>query len=363
VRTNIAPKPHDLGGLTSLRGIGALMIVLFHFGAFGGDVPLIERSAFFDKGYLWVDMFFMLSGFVIAHVYGATFDGQVDSASYWRFMWIRFARIYPLYAFTLLGFVALALVRHALRGKDVFDQEHTIAALFVTAALIQAWGVFDIYGWNPPAWSISAEVVAYFVFPFLAVVAVRSRLAWSAVLVLAIVVLGILGAGPHGLQVPAGLNVALCLSQFIIGMALYRARDAVARSAVPVDVLLVLTALLLVLALHFGAADLIVVALFAPLIYLMPAARGFARRLSNARPLVFLGDISYSVYLMHDLVLVACTRLVGDLQSPLHQTLGVLTVIAAATLTWRYVEWPARDWLRARWPGKPATVAAMAMPR
>ena len=362
MRSEIAPKAHDLAGLTSLRGIGALMIVIFHFGAFGGDVPLIDRSAFFDKGYLWVDMFFMLSGFVIAHVYGATFQRKVEAPSYWRFMWIRFARIYPLYAFTLLCFVAFALLRYAFRGKPVVDHEHTIAALFVTAALIQAWGFFDLYAWNPPAWSISAEVVAYFVFPFLAVVAFRSRFAWSTVLVLAVVVLGILGTGPHGLQVPAGSSVALCLSQFIIGMALYRVRDAATRRTVSADLLLVPTALVLVLALHVGAPDLAVVALFAALIYLLPAARGFARRLSNARPLVFLGDISYSVYLMHDLVLTIYARLVGDLERPLHQTLGVLTVIAAAALTWRYVEWPAREWLRSRWPGKPAPIPAMAAP-
>ena len=363
MRSGNPSKSHDLAGLTSLRGIAAIMIVMFHFAAFGGETPLIDQTAFFDKAYLWVDMFFMLSGFVIAHVYGEAFERHVDLPSYGRFMWIRFARIYPLYGFALLSYVAITLARYAVRGPVVFDDEHTLAALIETAALVQAWGFFNLYAWNPPAWSISAEVVAYLAFPFLCIVVLRSRLARSAVGIVAVGVLCLLSARERALQVPAGLSVALCLSEFIIGMVLYRSREALYRWRVPVDLLLTLTVLLLALALHFGAPDLVVVALFAPLIWLLPASSGIALRIVNARPLVFLGEISYSVYLMHDLVLFIFVRLTGGFEKLIQEAAGVVVVIGVAALTHRYVERPARVWLRSCWQSRPATITPLVASR
>ena len=84
--------------LTPLRGIAALMVVLFHarlllfpqwMESIAGHTQLIEN------GYLWVDLFFILSGLVLAHVYGEAFARSPRTISYGRFLWLRLTRVYP----------------------------------------------------------------------------------------------------------------------------------------------------------------------------------------------------------------------------------------------------------------------------
>ncbi len=100
--------------LTPLRGIAALMVVLFHarlllfpqwMESIAGHTQLIEN------GYLWVDLFFILSGLVLAHVYGETFARTPRTIGYGRFLWLRLTRVYPLYLVTLLLLVGWELYK------------------------------------------------------------------------------------------------------------------------------------------------------------------------------------------------------------------------------------------------------------
>lgn len=98
--------------LTPLRGIAALLVAVFHglkrLENLGEAVG--EHTAFFERGYLWVDLFFLLSGFVLAHVYADRFAGSINLRSYLSFLRIRFARIYPLHLFALFVYLILARV-------------------------------------------------------------------------------------------------------------------------------------------------------------------------------------------------------------------------------------------------------------
>ncbi len=100
--------------LTPLRGMAALMVVLFHarlllfpqwMESIAGHTQLIEN------GYLWVDLFFILSGLVLAHVYGEAFARTPRTISYGRFLWLRLTRVYPLYLVTLLLLVGWELYK------------------------------------------------------------------------------------------------------------------------------------------------------------------------------------------------------------------------------------------------------------
>src|ERR1700739_3127098 len=109
----------EIEGLTPLRGLAALWVVLFHadvilfFRQFG---PLLDRDAtgLISRGYLWVDFFFLLSGFIIAHVYGARLAEPFSAETVWRYLAARFARIYPLHLFTLLLLIPLRVLAAAL---------------------------------------------------------------------------------------------------------------------------------------------------------------------------------------------------------------------------------------------------------
>src|SRR3546814_8137818 len=88
--------------LTSLRGIAALLVVVYHFS--GGFLPNLDPGRYSDfvpKGYLWVDLFFVLSGFIITHAYGDAFAERARWGSIRAFLFARMARIYPLHLFVL----------------------------------------------------------------------------------------------------------------------------------------------------------------------------------------------------------------------------------------------------------------------
>ena len=104
----------QIGALTSLRGIAAIVVVILHF-AYStlpeAGVILSRSTRFFRDGYLFVDLFFILSGFIMTHVYLESFLMGVNKTSYWTFIRARFARIYPLHLFTLGVLVGLELLK------------------------------------------------------------------------------------------------------------------------------------------------------------------------------------------------------------------------------------------------------------
>jgi peptidoglycan/LPS O-acetylase OafA/YrhL len=166
----------QIGALTSLRGIAALIVVVHHFAYY--TLPqtgkfLSSYSNFFKNGYLCVDFFFVLSGFIMAYVYANIFYEQVDKSGYWKYLRARFARIYPLHLFTLLVLVGLELVKMTAGGGSAFTDKFNLTALAANIFLLQAFDLScpplfwcSTY-WNEPAWSISVEFVIYILFPFI----------------------------------------------------------------------------------------------------------------------------------------------------------------------------------------------------
>jgi peptidoglycan/LPS O-acetylase OafA/YrhL len=154
----------EIRSLTGLRGIAAVYVVIFHyFLGVGMSNPLKTLLA---HGYLGVDLFFVLSGFVMALNYGHLFETGFSFLAYRTFLGRRIARIYPLYvAGTLVGFVLTqaALIEPLRSGS-------TSGNLVANLLMVQSWGVGQSY--DPPAWSISTEWAAYLLFPLLVVPAV-----------------------------------------------------------------------------------------------------------------------------------------------------------------------------------------------
>ena len=170
-------RPTYLSNLTPLRGIAALMVVIFHFSIF--ITPLIDPqvSLGMRRWYLLVDFFFVLSGFIMMHVYGGWFEANVSRGTYWKYLGAQFARIYPLHLVTLLWVVSLFAL---FRAKGIYLDANASAVgdfskIPEHLLLLHGFDMPRTGTWNTPSWSIAAEWLMYLVFPFLVPLFYRFR--------------------------------------------------------------------------------------------------------------------------------------------------------------------------------------------
>lgn len=159
----------SIPALTGIRGYAALWVVVSHvwltdvlFAPLGVRAPWRRLAGIVEHEYLAVDLFFMLSGFVLLHVHGHEFQRSLGRTDYGRFLLLRLARIYPLHLFALL----VAFLAHSALPDP--EPTNTPQSLVLQLALMSSWGVTPSPSWNPPAWSLSAEWFAYLLLPLIA---------------------------------------------------------------------------------------------------------------------------------------------------------------------------------------------------
>src|SRR5690606_19338591 len=161
--------PIDIRPLTSLRFLAALWVVVY---LMWPNLAVGGMPALAAKGYLGVELFFVLSGFILSHVYLQAFGEK--RFGYRGFLWARIARVYPLHLFTLFGVMALGLAATAA-GMAIDSGILSWKTLLPNLLMVHAWGFAGEAGWNHPSWSISAEWFAYLTFPLFAAAAWKLR--------------------------------------------------------------------------------------------------------------------------------------------------------------------------------------------
>ena len=356
-----------LHALTTLRFFAALHVVLFHMRVVGilpGGPWWYQNFA--SIGFVGVNFFFVLSGFILVY----TYDGpQLSPQKFW---WARFARIYPAYLLSLI--VAAPFFFFAVRNLDLpffaWSKQHLVLACVLTLALLQSWVPQAALTWNSVCWSLSVETFFYLVFPF---ALLRSKKLSEKKLLLCLLAswlvslcfsLSYIYFHPDGIdKINSGetnlfwknvlsFNPLVRLPEFLVGMfagKLFFARSTDKKIGTPLIVA--------------GLLGFAAVVLFAPQIpnpvlsagILSPA---FAAIIYGAAQqpkwtsfltlpaLVLLGDASYSLYLLHSLVI---TRIFDSLR-PWSWSLRVIGSLVAAILisiiAYRLVEEPARRLLR-----------------
>ncbi|MDP9101438.1 MAG: acyltransferase [Actinomycetota bacterium] len=341
--------------LTGLRFFAAAWVVVFHF---RNDVGALfpswaQASWFYERGFLGVDLFFILSGFILAYNYRDRLAGSLDARSYRHFLGLRLARIYPVHLFTL-AVVLLMVVTAQLAGHRLnHTLDHFTAGDFAAQlALVVAWTSHaPTLDWNYPAWSISAEWAAYLTFPLVALGLRRSR-SLLAGLAGASVAL----AGYFLVSFWSDSALVRLAGEFVCGVFLCQIFDHSRPSRVWARVAAA-TVVLLVVDLRFirGTAVLdLAVVMFAVLILaLAHEGRGLAAVLSGRR-VVFLGEASYALYMTHAVVEMAGSS-VAPMQAwsgkPVAARVALLlaygiVVLAVAIATYLVVERPSRIWWR-----------------
>jgi peptidoglycan/LPS O-acetylase OafA/YrhL len=180
-----APRTGEIRTLTGLRVVAAAWVVLFHFHFTALDGVRAAADALgplVTAGALGVDLFFVLSGFVIAHTYLDKLGPALRIASTARFVWARACRIWPAYAvvFSLFGVWLVARLVWGSDDRIAFQAVQPVVSLseyLQQLVLVQLWDTpyFDGVSWVGPTWSISAEWLAYLLFPVAALVFHRLR--------------------------------------------------------------------------------------------------------------------------------------------------------------------------------------------
>lgn len=354
----VQSPPPDLRPLTALRFAAAMWVAIYALWE-NLNVAFVPQAV--AKGYLGVELFFVLSGFILCHVYLAT--AAEKRFSYRDFLWARIARVYPLHIATLAA-VGLMGGAAILAGLSIDDNIVHLPSLPANILLLHAWGVTSESAWNHRSWSISAEWFAYLAFPAFAFVTWRLRDRPIAAIVGA---LAILAALYVGFQALAGyslteatfrwgaLRIVPC---FLYGCALYLAYRRAPLKAP--GLLGAGFALLMVGAAALGLWDGVIVALAGGLILALASLPNARAGWLASRPAVYLGEISYAVYMVlvpwQLLAVNLAARVVEapDNRLPFLVWLVILAGLpVVAAVAYHLVEYPARKALRAwgaTWP-------------
>ena len=356
-------KRLDLPALTAVRGVAALWVVLYHLHyevsrLFPGFYDIF--APVFKSGYLGVDLFFVLSGFVIALNYQTHFHHFKWSA-YKQFLIKRLARIYPVYLASLLLTVLVVggyiLFDFKYRHMDRFTWIGLLQSITMTQALI-----FPIPRvWNVVAWSVSAEWAAYLSFPLLAFCA--QRLPRNVTRVLAMVLVCCLYVlVMYHLKRPSAMEVGLVrvAGGFSMGVMICNLRTILPATFVKSRGWLLLGCLCLALGpcyysltMKIWVSSLIWAPMaFVPVVFALaqPGAQsGFL-----VKPLwLYLGRISYSLYMVHAVVFMAIraiysSKLLVDAHGVIqigYVLMDIALVIFIAHLFYGRIEEPCRRWL------------------
>jgi peptidoglycan/LPS O-acetylase OafA/YrhL len=341
--------------LTSIRGLAAWWVVLYHFRERLPFYKLPVVGPFLDHGYLAVDLFFILSGFVIFLNYSPSFSGTFSIPAARQFFVARFARIYPLYAFVTFLFLVnpIAILwfssAHSLGPR--YDPSYFVMSVF----LVQNWGFTRDLAWNIPAWSISTEWFAYMVFPFATVLLARMNgktrgtiAVMVALLAAVAAIFGLSGLSSLGQGIPS-LGLPRCVLEFLIGVGIARLHLSGSLTTGIATAALAGFAVLCLIYVSFYVADFVVMpAAFALLIIGLAVERSPLAPLFEARLLVYLGTISYSTYLVHYFILdwVKFTLVVANQSNHLAAAVYLAAVLAASAALYHFVELPGRRVIR-----------------
>ncbi len=380
-----------LSNLTPMRGIAALLTVIFHVDLMlgnGGDMLVKTKySMVLSHMYLMVDFFFILSGFIMLHVYGNMFSNGVDRASFKKFTIARFARVYPLHFLTLMYCIVLFFISAQLSIPEVpvLQVRNNFYSIFTNVFLLHSMNFHNWFSWNHASWSISVEWWAYMIFPFLVapfqklsnvskvLIAVLCFAGYLCITFLIMPLVTVPEEIPFvkndlsKLEINVGYQYGYirCLMGFILGMVVYEAyKIGWMKNLFSNGYLLFTLFIASLLSMHFDLPDVITV-LFFPFALLCGAYGSVGiDKMFGSKALQNLGDWSFSIYLTHQPLMFTLGSIMAYLNpaDPTKPSTGpppkpsiligwlicimfVASVIFVSSLTYKYFEVPMRNWI------------------
>lgn len=337
----------ELLHLDMVRIVASAGIVLCHSGEFFfSRADRLDSHARMAGLALFVDVFFIISGFVIAHVYADRIGTWRD---YGRFMQRRVGRLYPLHIVTMLAMAGLFAVIGSLNVATNTDMRLVPQCLVTGALLIHS--AVDCGGRVPNGvnWSISAEMFMYLAFPVL--LWVSARLGWLRYLAWAGFMFIAFRANAPGADWAQSNLPWRALPGFFLGIALRHDWRFLARIPLPS-----VTPLMLSLALAVGSLVKVPINLLLVLAYLIAISGVIADGRAKAAPVVARlapwGQLTYSMYMLHPFVVMILINAIGDkllkLGVPALSAVtlaGYVLIVIVSILSFKLFETPARRWI------------------
>jgi peptidoglycan/LPS O-acetylase OafA/YrhL len=356
--------------LDSWRGICACMVALFHFDVIShlSFLPLTRHA------YLFVDFFFVLSGFVIAANYRSRLAEGFGTG---RFLILRLGRIYPLHLVTLLLFIPIDAAKDGI-GPNLLQ------AIVTNVLLLQGLGVNPQNWLNFASWSISAEFAAYVIFA--AVVSRIGPAIWPWLLPIIAGPMVLATFSPDGMNATYDYGLVRCLYGFALGVLAFdlRERFAVLRAGLTpsAETLLETASFLLVIgyvsvAGRSGALQVASPVVFTLVVLVFAREAGAVSRRLTMPFMLVIGTLTYSIYMLHPLVRAVVRAILMVIERLGHTDLFVsyalssgheptkvvsingslwlgdllqiamlLSTVLLSVATYRLVEEPGRNWVR-----------------
>lgn len=294
--------------LDGWRGVFALLVAIYHLRLqFWGYDFFLFRNAF-----LFVDFFFVLSGFVLAHSYIARLN---NSAERWSFVIKRWGRLWPLHIVTLFALVVLEGIKYwlvsdagASAGALPFSGDSAPSTLIPNVLMIHGLGFASETSWNYPSWSISCEFFAYLLFAIIVSVWPTRKIIVFAIAALAGV--AVLAWYPATIGITTNFAFARAVYGFFVGAVSYliwakfAGRNALTGMAAHLlELAIVALILWFIWAFPKDYVSLLAPVLFAAAIMMFATSRGVLSALLETAPMQAIGKWSYSIYMVHVVIL------------------------------------------------------------
>lgn len=341
------PQVHsaEIRPLTSLRGLAALWVLIHHITTIEGTKAALSPDGLFmkfaGKGWFGVDIFFILSGYILMNRY---FHEKLDLRVFYA---RRFARIYPLYITSIAVLVVMVAAASLLHVPLNHPEIYNLKSLIFSVLMLQAV-FFPEPPWNFVSWSLSFEMLCYLGLPFL-IDRLRGTSAFQRaaafVVVLGIyLIMGSLYQNPTA-QLP---GLARSFSAFFCGALGFLVFEPKNWPPFLAEICLGLLAATAV----FAASPVYLIPVALILIPAMAGTAGWAAKLLSTSVLVRIGTISYSIYLLQVPVYYVVNKFfpISVVHNQLLAKAGMITVFVAlvigvAEMSYRLLEAPSRRWL------------------
>jgi peptidoglycan/LPS O-acetylase OafA/YrhL len=311
-------RPVEIKALSGARAFPPLILVLYHFGEGHHYENLFVYDALVAKGYLWVEFFFALSGFILTHVYGERAEEFFKGTrTYLVFLKARLARLYPLHLFMLIAILALVVGLRLLAAAggyiSIYDAPYhpmnTLEGFIASLFLVQAWNILPYLTWNGASWFVSVEFLLCLLFPVYLYISRGGILRALLLIVMGGAALYALAlTSGHGLDLTFHNGIFRGMAGFAIGVGLsmlYRKAMAKGWANLPEGLftLAQIVALLLLLVAIYRTgwahkpSDIYTALAMSLMILVLAFDRGALARALGAGPVLLLGEWSYAIYM------------------------------------------------------------------
>lgn len=366
IREPLFPEGNLIKSFEGVRGLAALLVALFHL----HSLHLFSlKSNFFSlitNGYIFVDLFFVLSGYIIFCAYSNQLNNRTEIIN---FIIRRFGRLFPLMIFSSFAFIvvhnvtAFAEIALNTSGHNVnFGlSKYLIPSapeIISTLTLTHGLGFFDRLILNYATWSISTEFYTYLFF-IVCWKVLGGRIRLIVLATISVLSLGIadwtsihlhdclekFGCGGATFD----FGILRCIGSFVLGIF----TSMIRKPSEKLGGFLQVAALIMVVGLFamvnvFAYAMFAAPVIFALLIYSLSPDRGFLSALFSRKIFQMLGERSYSIYLLHPIILMILGAALRQAPNPVVNALLVLAYLPVVTIaagwTYRHIENPMRNY-------------------